>query len=152
MTKNDSVPFKVMLVEDDAGFRRILAETLRSKFPTIVLDEAVNGTEALEKVENFMPQLVIMDIQLPGQNGLEITREIKTLYPDINVIIITSLDYPEYREAARVSGASHFFSKGSVTSQEIEDVVEGLWTIWKASKIYNPNASSLPPDVGQWCL
>ncbi len=82
MTKNDSVPFKVMLVEDDAGFRRILAETLRSKFPTIVLDEAVNGTEALEKVENFMPQLVIMDIQLPGQNGLEITREIKTLYPE----------------------------------------------------------------------
>ena len=133
MPIKDSVPFKVMLVEDDDGFRRSLAGVLRSRFPSMVLDEAANGTEAMEKVNSFLPQLIFMDIKLPGQNGLEITRRIKALHPDINVVFLTSYDYPEYREAARECGAHCFLSKASSTSEQIQDVVEELWTKWKAS-------------------
>ena len=111
------MPFKVMLVEDDDGFRRSLAALLKSAFPTILLDEAADGAEAMEKVKSFLPQLIFMDIKLPGQNGLEITRRIKALYPDIDVIILTSYDYPEYRDAARASGASRFFQKDQLTSR-----------------------------------
>ena len=128
MRGEDSVPFKVLLVEDNHGFRRSLALLLRAIFPTFLLDEAADGIEALEKVQSFLPQLIFMDIKLPGQNGLEITREIKTLHPDINVIILTGYDSPEYREAARACGAYYFLGKGSSTSQQIQDVVEGLWT------------------------
>jgi DNA-binding NarL/FixJ family response regulator len=129
----DSVSFKVMLVEDQEGFRRGLAELLRSRFPSMVLDEAANGSEAMEKLKNFLPQLIFMDIKLPGQNGLEITKRIKALHPDIDVIILTSYDFPEYREAARECGAYCFLSKGSSTADQIQDVVEELWTKWKAS-------------------
>ena len=131
MSGMDPVSFKAMLVEDEEGFRRSLAELLRSRFPSMVLDEAANGSEAMEKLKNFLPQLIFMDIKLPGQNGLEITKRIKALHPDINVIILTSYDFPEYREAARECGADCFLSKGSSTADQIQDVVEELWTKWK---------------------
>jgi len=91
----------------------------------MVIEEAADGTEAMEKVEGFLPNLIFMDIELPGQNGLEITKRIKAIHPDINVVFLTSYDYPEYREAARACGAYYFLGKGSSTSQQIQDVVEG---------------------------
>jgi DNA-binding NarL/FixJ family response regulator len=126
MSGKDCVSFKVMLVEDDDGFRRSLAEFPMSRFPSIVLDEAADGAEAMEKVKNFLPQLTFMDVRLPGENGFEVTRRIKTLYPDNKVIILTSQDSPEYREAARECGAYHFLSKGFFTPEEVQELVEGL--------------------------
>jgi two-component system response regulator YesN len=127
MSGKEGVSLKVMLVEDDDGFRRSLAGILMSRFPSIVLGEAADGAEAMEKVESFLPQLILMDIKLPGQSGLEVTRRIKALHPDVKVIMLTSYDFPEYREAARASGAYGFLSKGSSTAEEIQDVVKGLW-------------------------
>lgn len=133
MSINDSVPFKVLLVEDNDSFRSSLAGFLRARFPSIALAEATDGTEAMEIVESFLPQLIFMDIKLPGQSGLEITRKVKAIHPDINVVFLTSYDYPEYREAARECGAYCFLSKGSSTSQQIQDVVEDQWAKWKTS-------------------
>jgi CheY-like chemotaxis protein len=126
-------PFKVMLVEDDEGFRHSLAGILRSRFSSITLKEAADGTEAMEKVKSFLPQLIFMDIKLPGQNGLEITRRIKALHPDIDVVFLTGYDFPEYRNAARECGAYCFLSKGLSTADEIQGVVEELWKKWKPS-------------------
>jgi DNA-binding NarL/FixJ family response regulator len=128
MSGKECVSFRIMLVEDDDGFRSSLASLLTSRFPGILLDEATNGTEAMEKVQSFLPHLIFMDIKLPDQNGLEITRRVKALYPEVNVIMLTSYDFPEYREAASASGAYGFLSKGSSTAEEIQDLVEGLWT------------------------
>jgi len=116
-----------MLVEDDGGFRSSLADLLTSRFPDILLNEAANGAEAMEKVERFLPYLIFMDIKLPDRNGLEITRSIKALHPDTQVVILTSYDFPEYREAAQASGAYWFLSKGTSTAEEIQDLVEGLY-------------------------
>jgi len=79
----ECVSFKVMLVEDDVGFRRSLSGLLKSRFPSIPLVEASDDAEAIEKVKSFFPQLIFMDIKLPGQNGLEVTRRIKVLHPDM---------------------------------------------------------------------
>jgi DNA-binding NarL/FixJ family response regulator len=128
MSGKECVSFKVMLVEDDDGFRSSLAGLLTSRFPGILLDEAANGSEAMEKVESFLPHLIFMDIKLPDQNGLVITRRVKAFHPEIHIIMLTSYDFPEYREAARASGAYGFLSKGSSTAEEIQDLVEGLWT------------------------
>jgi CheY-like chemotaxis protein len=127
MSGKECVPFKVMLVEDDDGFRRSLSGLLASRFPSIAITEAANGTEAIEKVESFLPDLIFMDIKLPDQNGLEITRRVRALHPEIRVIMLTSYDFPEYREAARASGAYGFLSKGTSTAEEIQDLVEGVW-------------------------
>lgn len=133
MSEKGCDSFKVMLVEDDDGFRRTVADSLRSRFPSVTLDEAADGSEVIEKAASFLPQLIFMDIKLPGQNGLELTRTIKALHPEIQVVILTSYDFPEYRDAARARGAFGFLSKGSFMAHQLHDLVEEVWTKWKTS-------------------
>ncbi|MCG6943995.1 MAG: response regulator transcription factor [Deltaproteobacteria bacterium] len=120
--------FMTLLVEDNAPFRQSLREMLCERFPRLVVEEAVDGEEALQKVESLLPHLVFMDIKLPGANGLEITREIKERYSTIQVIILTSYDFPEYREAAAQYGADHFLSKESASREDILALVDTIYS------------------------
>ena len=104
----------------------ILKDNLQSEFPSMDISEAGDGTEALEIIRSSPPNLVFMDIRLPGQNGLELTRMIKTDHPHITVIVLTSYDLPEYREAAARYKADYFFSKGSIASEEITRAVRSI--------------------------
>jgi DNA-binding NarL/FixJ family response regulator len=87
------------------------------------VEEAEDGTEARAKAARFQPDLVLMDIQLPGENGLDLCRCIRGERPGTTVIVCTSYDLPEYREAARRCGASHFVVKGSSTIDELLSLV-----------------------------
>jgi len=66
-------------VEDNAPFRQTFRESLQTSFPAIAIDEVADGVEALQKVDPFLPDLIFMDIHLPGENGLELTRKIKLI-------------------------------------------------------------------------
>jgi DNA-binding NarL/FixJ family response regulator len=110
---------KVLIVEDSSFFSRLLKETLLSQYPKMDISEAPNAEEALEKVKALSPDLIFVDIRLPGESGLEFTRKIKGTYPNIPVIILTSYDLPEYREAAKEYQADHFLSKGTTTKEDI---------------------------------
>lgn len=116
--------FRVLLVEDNPTFRNALAEILRSQFSNLIIAEAGNGAEAIEKVHIFNPELIFMDVRLPGENGLELTRKIKIERPDIVVMILTSYDLPEYRDVAMKNGADHFVVKGSSTFEEISSLIK----------------------------
>jgi len=118
---------KTLIVEDSAVFRRAFKEALCRRFPFMAVEEALDGKEALEKVTNFLPELVFMDIRLPGQNGLELTRRIKTSHPDIAIIILTDYDLPEYREAARCGGADGFIPKGALNLTDIGALIETIF-------------------------
>jgi DNA-binding NarL/FixJ family response regulator len=90
------------------------------------ISEAENGEEALQKVNAFCPDLIFMDIKLPGENGLQLTAKIKAQCPDITVIILTSYDTQEYREAATEAKANYFLSKGSSTTEDILTLVKSI--------------------------
>ena len=92
----------------------------------MVVWEAVDAKEALQKVDALSPNLMFIDIRLPGENGLELTKKIKTRYPKIIIIILTSYDLPEYREAAHQYRANYFLSKGSSGMEEILSLVESI--------------------------
>lgn len=92
----------------------------------MVVDEAENGEEAMQKVKASPPHLVFIDIKLPDENGLQVTRKIKAGYSQIKVIILTSYDLPEYREAADNYGADYFLAKGSASREEIVALVNGI--------------------------
>jgi YesN/AraC family two-component response regulator len=119
---------KTLIFEDSAFFRQLLKETLHSRFPSMNIAEAENGKDALQKVESLRPHLIFMDIKLPGENGLELTKKIKARYSDISIIILTSYDLPEYREAAREYQADHFLSKGASTKEDILTLVQSIIT------------------------
>jgi DNA-binding NarL/FixJ family response regulator len=104
---------RILIVEDNALFLQFLKETLRSRFPSTDILEAANGEEAMQKIKTLPPDAIFMDLRLPGENGLELTKKIKAKYPDIIVVMITNYDLPEYREAAYQCGADHFLSKDS---------------------------------------
>ena len=109
-----------------------MKETLHSRFPTMTITEAGDGPEAFEKIKASVPDLIFMDIKLPGENGLSLTRKIKTDHPDVVVVILTSYDLPEYREAAFQYHANYFITKASLSNEIVEVVESALSSLDKA--------------------
>ncbi len=116
---------KVLIVEDSTLFREVFKETLQFRFPLIEIEEAGEGNEALQKIQTFSPDLIFMDIRLPGENGLELTRKIKARHPNIIVTIFTGYDLPEYQEVSQ-RYADYFFLKGSSTPDSIFALVKSI--------------------------
>lgn len=117
--------FKVLIVEDSAFFRQLLKEALQDQFPLMEIDGAVDSAEALQKIQTLLPELIFIDIELPGENGLKLAKKIKTQYPDAIMIILTAHDLPEYREVA-LQYTDYFLSKGSSTREGIFRLVESI--------------------------
>ena len=115
-----------LIVEDSTIFRTLLKETLQSRFPSMEILEAGDGEEAKRQMTAHLPDLIFMDIKLPGENGLDLTTKIKAKYPQVIVVILTSYDTPEYREAAVKAKADHFLAKGSSSRQGILVLVESI--------------------------
>jgi len=93
----------------------------------MIVEEASDGREAMQKLETFQPNLILMDIRLPDESGLELTKKIKTTNPNVKVLILTGHHYPEYRETAARCGADGFLVKGG-SSNEILAMVESLFS------------------------
>ena len=109
----------VLLVDDHDGFRRILASFLRSQSGIRRVVEAVDGNDAVEKANLIRPDLVLMDIHMPGRNGIEATRAIKVLSPQ-TVVIMMSMDSTEdYARSARLV-ADGYMAKSSVKKPLLE--------------------------------
>jgi DNA-binding NarL/FixJ family response regulator len=119
---------KALIVEDHAVFRQSLNLVLSSRFPALCIVEANCGKTALARVEDFEPDLVFMDINLPDDNGFSLTKVIKASHAETTVIIVTAYDLPEYRQAAIEAGASHFIPKGSLSEEEVLLMVESAIT------------------------
>ena len=117
---------KVLLVEDNDIYRKALKENLCGHFPSMVIDEAVNSEEALQKMNATPPHLVFIDMRLPGMNGLELTQKIRRDFPNIRIAIVTGYDLPEYRQAFLQYGADGFFVKDSVKWDEVEALVKSI--------------------------
>ncbi|MGD9041684.1 MAG: response regulator transcription factor [Desulfobacteraceae bacterium] len=117
----------ILIVDDNAAFRKMLRRILHSRFSSMGITEAVNGNRAIKETEKKAPDLIFMDVRLPGENGFQLTRRIKAAYPEIVVIIITSYDSQEYQNAAFESGADFFVSKKTTTPTDILDRVESIF-------------------------
>jgi DNA-binding NarL/FixJ family response regulator len=113
-----------MIVDDFIPFREMFKGGLLSQFPSMEVIEAGNGEEAFKKLASYPIDLIFMDIRLPGENGLDLTRKIKAQHQDIPIIIVTGYDLSEYREAAIKCGASCFITKDSFDLQSISTIVK----------------------------
>ena len=118
--------FKTLIVEDNVFFRQSFKDTLQTRFPLMTIEEIGDGNQVLQGVETYLPHLIFMDIQLPGENGLHLTKKVKASYPSIFIAILTSHNSPEYREAAFQAGANRFMAKDSLNWEEIEALVNSI--------------------------
>jgi len=115
-----------LVVEDNPGFRESFISLLKEHFSFMVFEKAGSSEEAMVKLNRFSPQLIFLDIHLPGENGLQFSRTLRSRYQDAVIVMLTNHDGPEYRSAAAQFGVNHFFSKGGVSMDDIFSIVDGM--------------------------
>lgn len=108
---------KVLIVDDHVIVREGLRALLETQPDIKIVGEAANGQEALNKVVEVKPDIVLMDITMPGINGLEATRQIKQRNPDVKILVLTVHEGDEYFFKMLTAGASGYFVKGGSSNE-----------------------------------
>jgi DNA-binding NarL/FixJ family response regulator len=118
--------FKILLVENDTKLRRRIKAILKLRLPFVTIAEASNSEEALKQTRQHRPELILMDIRLEKENGLELVKKIKDKCPRAVISINSNCDSPEYRAEAAHKGADYFLSKTTNSIQDLFELVESV--------------------------
>ena len=119
-------PMRVLVVDDHALFRKGVASLINPLEDMEIVGEAGDGQTALEKARELMPDLILMDIQMPGWDGLETTRRIKEVMPYVKIVILTISDNDGHLFEAIKSGAQGYLLK-SIEPKELIKLLRGVY-------------------------
>jgi DNA-binding NarL/FixJ family response regulator len=114
----------ILIIDDNAAFRESFRDLLVQHFPDMRIEEAVDTKGSLQKITEHPPDLMFVDIELAGESGLDLITKIRAAHAGPVIAIFTSYDLPEYRAAAKQSGANYFFSKGGSSMDEVLTLVD----------------------------
>lgn len=117
-----SKTLRILIVDDQPRARHSLKALLATKFELAEVCEATNGKEAIQRVDECQPDIVVMDAQMPEMDGIEATHIIKTNSVNTSVVVLSM--YPEYQESALAAGANAFISKGDSPDRLLEALTE----------------------------
>ena len=106
---------QILIVDDQPRTRQSLRALLSTWPPAGEVREAVDGREAVQLVEERQPDVILMDVRMPGMDGLQATQVIKASWPKIKVVVLTL--YGEYEGEALAAGADAFIGKGEPPDQ-----------------------------------
>jgi DNA-binding NarL/FixJ family response regulator len=124
---------KILIADDHTLVREGIGAVLRLYDDVEVVGEASDGKEAIDKTEKVKPDIVLMDISMPGLGGLEATLEIKKRFPDVKVLILTQYDDVEYVDRMLKAGVSGYILKSAIGSElisAIRSVVAGGYYLY----------------------
>lgn len=113
---------KVIICDDQAIIRDGLEMLLKLEKDIEVVGQAQDGTEAVEIVKRTQPDLVLMDLKMPGLNGIEATRQIRTQHPQVKVLVLTTYDDDEWVFDAIRAGASGYLLKDTPREEVIKAI------------------------------
>lgn len=113
---------KIYIVDDSKPIRERLIKLLADNSKVQIIGESACAQGALEAIDTLQPDVVILDIRLPDQNGIELLRDVKQRQAHMQVFVMTNYDYPEYRRQSMRAGADMFFNK----TKEFEALIEAL--------------------------
>lgn len=119
---------KVLVVDDQVDLAHEIAAVLETDKMLEVTDIALDGLDALQKMPKNMPDVVLLDIRMPNMNGVVATSRIKTEYPDVKVLILTTFDDSDYILNAINNGASGYLLKdigGDALISAVKNAYEG---------------------------
>ncbi|MEU8852886.1 response regulator transcription factor [Streptomyces sp. NPDC048564] len=117
-----SSPIRVLIADDQQMVRQGFTVLLNTKPDIDVIGQAVDGLDAVTKVADLLPDVVLMDIRMPELGGIEATRRITAATPQIKVLVLTTFDLDEYVYEALHAGASGFLLKDASADQLAEAV------------------------------
>ncbi|AIJ05785.1 response regulator receiver protein [Methanocaldococcus bathoardescens] len=113
---------KTLVVDDSAFMRNILKKILTPTGKFVVIGEASNGKEAIEKAKELQPDLITMDIVMPEMDGITATREIKKILPNVKVVMCTSIDQEKKVIEAIEAGADGYIVKPFQAQKVLEEL------------------------------
>jgi two-component system response regulator NreC len=128
---------RVLLAEDHTIVRKGLRSLLDGEAGIEVIGEAEDGREAVEKVQQLLPDVVLMDIAMPGLNGLEATRQIKKRFPEVQVLILTMHANEEYIFQILRAGASGYVVKQAAPTE----LISAIWAAYRGDSFLSPSIS-----------
>jgi DNA-binding NarL/FixJ family response regulator len=130
-------PLRVLLADDHPVFRKGLRALLTSLPEATVVGEATDGEQAIRLAAQHQPDVVVMDINMPGINGVEATRRIIAARPDTAVLVLTMFDDDDSVFAAMRAGARGYLVKGSDT----DDVVRAITAVGNGGAVFGPSVA-----------
>ncbi|HVP22172.1 MAG TPA: response regulator transcription factor [Anaerolineaceae bacterium] len=130
----DSDPIHILIVDDHEPFRDGLRALFASMPGMVVIGEAANGEEAIDKAIKLQPDVILMDIQMPGMNGVEATRRIYQSTPHIGVIVLTMFDDDDSVFAAMRAGARGYLLKGA----DQAEILRAVHSVASGEALFSP--------------
>jgi len=134
---------RILVVDDHEVVRRGVRSLLSASAGVEVCGEAVDGRDAIEKAQQLKPDVVAMDITMPRMNGLDATREIRRILPDIHVLILSQHDVPEMTRQALKAGASGFVVKSAISTE----LIAALQKIQNGKTFFNGKLGAVQRSV-----
>ena len=133
---NDAI--RVLIVDDHALFRRGLEMVLEQEDDVEVVGEAGDGSEAIEKAQELMPDVVLMDVRMPRRSGIEATQTIKDLIPHAKILMLTISDEEADLYDAIKAGANGYLLK----EIPIDEVADAIRSVWAGQSRISPSMAS----------
>jgi len=118
-------PALTCLIVDDSAFMRLRLRLMMESLERVSTSEAANGTEAIQEYGRLKPDIVLMDIIMPGMEGVETVKKICEADPNARVIMISSLSHKEKIAEAKAAGARYFIPK-PVTPEELRKAMNDV--------------------------
>lgn len=129
-----STPVRVVVADDHPTFRRGVTALLASVADIELVGEAADGESAVEVATAMRPDVVLMDLTMPGVGGVEATRRITAAAPQVAVLVVTMLDDDEAVFAAMRAGARGYVVKG----QDTDDVLRAVRSVARGDAVFGP--------------
>lgn len=128
------LPIRVILVDDHAVVRQGIRQFLETAPNIIVVAEASDGLEAIRLIREHRPDVAVLDIQMPGQTGIDVTRTLRTERLPVGVLILTAFDDPPYIKAVLEAGANGYVLK----TAEASEIVEAVQSVQEGQSVLHP--------------
>lgn len=125
---------RILLAEDHTVVRESIREALQREAEFKVVGEASNGEEAVKLASELRPDVILMDISMPGLNGIEATKQIKAICPSVAVLILSAYDDEQYIFSVLSAGAAGYLLK----DVGVADLVEAIRTVYRGDSVLYP--------------
>ena len=129
---------KILIADDQELIRESLKIILSTNNEFEVIDTVGSGKEVVESIRRHIPDIILMDVRMPDMDGVQCTKFVKEVYPEIKVIVLTTFDDDEYIFSALKYGASGYLLKGV----SLDELTSAIKTVLHGGAIFNPNVAS----------
>jgi two-component system NarL family response regulator len=137
-SEKSSDALRVMVVDDHALFRRGLEMVLGAEPDLDLVGEASDGQEAVQRAQELMPDVILMDVRMPKRSGIEATRQIRDTLPHAKILMLTiSDDEADLYEAIKAGAAGYLLKE-----IPIEEVAEAIRSVWAGQSRISPSMAS----------